>query len=285
MASGDFDIKFFSFTDSDAYYKGDVASGSADASARIYLEAISNLPQDMITFEADDSGLLKPFRSTLGVESVAGKILSSSTDFATVVTGSAFASMSGLLMSGSLQNLKNLQMISTIDRSKDNIDNILIVGPDKLTFQMTNKSPIPENETKKASIDEIESLFYDKRLSRIPNFKFMPPVNKSGSSRSRSQIGDFDNLSQGEILSFSQLEMDLSGRDSRQVSFSRTSPENNLSIQFFDQRYDSLLKLDAIDFGEFLDDNIIKRVFFVGKVFVDSFGSHTFVNLFTLIFE
>ena len=67
-----------------------------------------------------------------------------------------------------------------------------------------------------------------------------------------------------------------------------------------------MTKLDVIDFGLFtLTNNELKdiseedfrraqdrgqsvatkHVFFVGKLYVDSQGSHTFINVFTLIFE
>jgi hypothetical protein len=33
------------------------------------------------------------------------------------------------------------------------------------------------------------------------------------------------------------------------------------------------------------DDGTVQRMYFAGKVFVDDYGNHTFVNLFTLYFE
>ena len=63
---------------------------------------------------------------------------------------------------------------------------------------------------------------------------------------------------------------------------------NNLIGQFFEIGQSSFKKLDVIDFGEFVtedEDFPEKHVFFVGKVYPDSKGSYTFVNMFTLVFE
>ena len=50
-----------------------------------------------------------------------------------------------------------------------------------------------------------------------------------------------------------------------------------------------LKKLDIVDAGEFLDESdserLVKRVFYVGKVYNDSNNYATFLNLFTLIWD
>jgi hypothetical protein len=44
-------------------------------------------------------------------------------------------------------------------------------------------------------------------------------------------------------------------------------------------------KLDVIDFGSFPFENGDAHAFFVGKVYLDGLGRHTFINLFTIVFE
>ncbi len=44
ISTGDMKIEYVSFTDGGTYYAADIASGSSDASSRIFLEAC-NLPQ------------------------------------------------------------------------------------------------------------------------------------------------------------------------------------------------------------------------------------------------
>ena len=62
MAEGTFDISYVTFSDLGVSYDPDASSGHVDPTNRIYLEAC-NLPQDQITFEANDQGKIVPFRS------------------------------------------------------------------------------------------------------------------------------------------------------------------------------------------------------------------------------
>jgi hypothetical protein len=62
IARGDLKVEYISYSDVGTYYAKDLISGSADASSRLYFEQCS-LPQDQITFEADDSGNIKPFNN------------------------------------------------------------------------------------------------------------------------------------------------------------------------------------------------------------------------------
>jgi hypothetical protein len=61
MAEGTFDISYVTFTDLGVSYIKDSHEGHEDPTSKIYLEAC-NLPQDQITFEANDEGKLVPFR-------------------------------------------------------------------------------------------------------------------------------------------------------------------------------------------------------------------------------
>jgi hypothetical protein len=59
-------------------------------------------------------------------------------------------------------------------------------------------------------------------------------------------------------------------------------------MQMFETGNGKFLKLDVIDFGEFSTDETSranKRVFFIGKVFLDSVKMPTFVNLFTMVID
>ena len=61
-------------------------------------------------------------------------------------------------------------------------------------------------------------------------------------------------------------------------------------MQMFELSNDTFKKLDVIDFGIFNDPNdrqgrVEKHVFFLGKVYIDSTGTPTFVNLFTIIMD
>jgi hypothetical protein len=66
LASGNFKIKYASFTDGNVFYEEDLLAGTTDATLRIPFEAV-NKWQDNIVFETDDSGNLLNFQGD-GIE-------------------------------------------------------------------------------------------------------------------------------------------------------------------------------------------------------------------------
>ena len=60
-------------------------------------------------------------------------------------------------------------------------------------------------------------------------------------------------------------------------------------MQMFETGDGKFLKLDVIDFGEFNvpedEARPNKHVFFVGKVFIDTYGMPTFINIFTIVMD
>jgi len=284
LSTGGLNISFVAFSDSKTFYKSDL-SGSADAQSRVYLEA-ANLPQDQITFESDDSGKLSVFKGgNLGV--LGGKVLSgSNVKYLTYVTGSDFSTLASTVLSSSLDSFDKLRVIGSSDPFLD--DEKFRLSHNVVNFSATNNSPISPDRPKKVSIDDTESLFQDNRLSHLPNFKFLPPVNKPTIEEPNgSSLGNYLPIGQREILTFEELLSELP--DTKEViEFSLTSRENNVAAQFFEIMPNEIKKLEVIDFGSFLSNDPIfpeKRVFFVGKLFTDNYGSHTFVNVFTLIFS
>ena len=76
------------------------------------------------------------------------------------------------------------------------------------------------------------------------------------------------------------------------INFKKTSDHNSILMQVFetDPNRSKIKKLDIIDAGEFIDDEDVnqrfeKRVFYVGKIFFDSFNSPTFINIFTIVMD
>ena len=283
LASGKMIVEFVSFTDTDTFYEGDIASGSSDASARLFLEAV-NLPHDQLTFEADDAGRLVPFRgSALGV--LDGKVLSSSnSQFLSVVTGSAFTSVAETLLSSSIDNFNKLHAIRTDEAFFDD-EREFSTSTNKIRFTVTDNAPLRRDEVRSISINHVESLFQDRRLSNVPNFRYLPPVNFSATGTPTS-LGDYPVIGQRRTpMPYVQLKDDIAQRERQRVDFSVSSLRSNVVCQVFESRQDSLLKLDVIDYGDVDDAGLTKRVFFVGKVFIDGFGTQTFVNMFVLIFS
>lgn len=305
MASAGFVVQYVSFTDVMTHYRPDLVSGSADATTRIYLESC-NLPQDQITFEADDSGRLQPFSNSNNLTVKDGKILAYSFDAltASVLTGSnqnvsfesgdAFASSVASLFESSIENFGKLRLIGTKDRIFE--DDGFAAGNSRIQFSLTDDRPLPDRANWTANINNLESLFQDIRLSKLKNFKYLPPINKptspidtsKHSETWRLQLGEYKPWGNTAELTPKQLEHELSHFESigfsKQVVFEPTSRDNNIVGQFFEVNKDQVRKLDVIDYGTYVWKGKQRRAFFVGRVFVDDNDTQTFVHLFTLVF-
>lgn len=296
LASGQIRARYVSFTDSGTIYNVDTivsGSGLENGTKRFTFEAAGSLPKDSVTLETDDSGMLQAFPVQESERYVIrqGQVLSGSQSIR--VTGSQFASLAGSLLQGSINNFKDLHILKSPDPI-DGTERVFQIGPESVTFTITDKAPFASGkDIKVVSIDNVESLFYDKRLSHIPNFQFLPPVNSSNNAATQgSPLGTYVNLSQAPITTFEDIQAETKVADmtgfSETIRFTETSRQNNLACQLFELADDNMIsKLDVIDFGEFPspNNNGTRHVFFAGKVFEDSYGSQTFVNLFMLCFE
>jgi hypothetical protein len=297
ITSGRMRIEFATFTDGHTFYQGDIASGSDDASNRLFFEATS-LPTDQITFETDDSGNLISFNGG-GFEIGEDGIVYQGSDnrrLDPIISGSVFSSLVDGVLSSSIDNFKNLQTIGSKTFLEDEEFETDI---DFIDFNIANNSPFSDPDGAVISLDNIEPLFMDYRLGHVENFAFLPPViTADKSSTGESQVfGTYTDLNQSRVTTFDQiLDKVWPGYPSEEsipqfseVNFTKTSKLSNLMCQFFETGgvIDTRLKkLDIIDFGMFvLEEGSVKHVFFAGKIFIDSVGQPTFVNLFTLIFE
>ena len=234
------------------------------------------------------------------------------------ITGSSFKSMTRGFLTGSIDHFKKLYMIGSRNGIfQDESD--FSISPRSIKYSITNSVPFPSGTADNViNIDAIEPVFLDKRFAHFPNFKFLPPVDPKG-----RKIGNYIPLGEKEILSFNDI-IDNIGPlpveetydnvnpysyadgaekqinilkpgdpplypQSYTFKFNNTTDENNIVMQMFEISDNRLYKLDVVDFGEFLvDDDPVrpsKRVFFIGKVYDDSYGATTFVNLFTMVLD
>lgn len=312
LAEGGIDIKYVSFSDGATFYKADLEHGSEDATKRIYLEACQ-LPQDDISFLADDGGNLQTFRNSDGVQIAGGRILEYSFQALTssVLTGStqtvkplqgdSFAAQAETLLVSATDNFRKMYLIASKDKVFE--DDNFGLGPDKITFTITNDRPIANPNQRTAHIGATDSIFADPRFSHKPNFKYLPPVNKvKDTSIDRSDpratrqyyLGSYQPWGRTHVegLSYEQTMHELGYYSDlgymQTINFDPTSRENTLVGQFFERSYNTLRKLDVIDYGIHSTGNPnapVAHVFFVGKVEVDDKGTDTFIHLFTLVFE
>jgi hypothetical protein len=304
IAGGKLRAEYVSFTDATAFYSLDAVSGSADATVRLYFEQ-SHLPQDQITFEADDSGNLKPFKNAEGINLSSGKIANyvsasiytgSIKEFTTFLTGASFASTAGTLLASSINNFKNLYIIGTRDYVFE--DEGFGTGVSNIEYSISDNLPIDDDSLHERLVEDLPSLFSDKLLSNVDNFKFLPPINRIDDKLinksdplviQQNAIGNYSRFGEYDEYTPVQLENDLLEVEKlgfkKTLYFDPTSLNNKLVSQFFEISDSEMKKLDVIDYGQYYHNGVIKQAFFVGKVFVDSNGTDTFVRMFTIVFE
>lgn len=296
IATGNIRIEYASFSDSSTFYEADLLSGSSDPSNRLFLECSSS-PYDQITFETDDSGHLQPMKN-MNVPVVNGLILTGSGQF---VTGTNFINSANSLLSSSLSSFKNNFLIGTIDSLFEYEQ--FGLGQSFIKFRMTDKNPIDSSGLFAANVTAMESLFQDERMSHLPNFQYLPPINKPRDSTSVNfdskefldyhRLGNYPRIDHGKTKSevenkLKKVLSDFEARGNvRTINFEPTSNTNTLHCQFFELSNNQVKKLDIVDFGlvRLKEDGTTQRMFFAGKVYVDDFGAHTFVSLFTFYFE
>ena len=250
--------------------------------------------------------------------------LTSANNFLTMraVTGSQFASTSTAILKSFLTHFKSNKIIGTYS---SNGANKFELNKDELLFAISNTVPFKNGPNSEIiELDNAEPFFLDSKLSHFKNFTYLPPVNTDGSqladfpdlgSRKKETLqqikdhlgpnsfdksnlvpednyklridkrGDFNVVNREHL---EDLEVVLP-KQFETINFKSTSTHNNLVIQFYEDGPGSkLIKLDMVDAGSFIDedDNFTeKRIFYVGKVYSDSFNVPTFINIFTIVFD
>ena len=278
LASGQMKIEYATFTDLGSFYVGDTNGVIEDPTNRIYFEASSDLPSDLITFETDDSGLLIPYRADSFGAGGKNLTLSGTLRDSKNIDGSASAISTAIL-----ESWNNLQLIGTDDPIDD--EQGFELSKKNITFSITDSFPFKPNDIKSAVVDDIESLNHDVRLSNLQNFKYLPPINSAGVLAEKT-IGQFSNLNETLDADRQKFESRLSTLEFSDIEFTSTSIENNFVMQVFElSEDDGLIKLDVIDYGQrtsTTDKSKMVRTLFAGKILKDGFGNPTFVNIFTL---
>ena len=122
-------------------------------------------------------------------------------------------------------------------------------------------------------------------------FKHFEEIDDLGQDNEDMRIdksGDFKTVNRRKFL---PIDTEIV-KEYNVVKFNKTSDDNNLLMQLFeiDESRSKLKKLDIVDAGVYYEEEDInlkyeKRVFYVGKIFLDSFNTPTFINIFTIIMD
>ena len=283
IASGRMKIEYATFTDLGASYDATNDLSIEDPSGKLYFEALGDVSADMITFETDDSGYLRPFTGDSIAVTAGGNLLSGSTN----LVGSV-SQASDFLLQSITQSLGWNQIIGTNDPLSETTG--FQVSQPSITFNVRDGFPFDHSrgDVEWATLDSIESLQNDMRLSNLPNFKYLPPVNAAGTlaGKALANYPDYNEKSDTDRIA---MQSRLSQLESAEITFLETSSENNFIMQAFEIGAGSLInKLDAIDYGyrsSLENPQKLVRTIFLGKIYFDSSNDPTFVNMFTLELE
>lgn len=208
MSQGGFRPTFASFSDKNAVYDA-TNSSIQHVSESLCFQTPTNMPDDQIVYETDDSGNLFVGVAD-GSYSIVGNevfernnIVSESVSFAHS-TGEGFASTSTLIKAGTINSFKRNKFIRTWTgiradpkEFKTNIE--------EHTFVLSNSVPfptLPSNAT--ININSTETFMFDNKLTHHKNFQYMPPVNKDGSS-----FGTYQDLRSTSKETFSDIKRQL----------------------------------------------------------------------------
>ena len=286
LARNNLKIAYYSLSDATSFYENDV-SGSSDVTSRVYAEASPDLPQDVISLLANDAGQLTRVRSSAltGSTVYGGRLLQGTYEDQTVLSGSAFASTSGLILSSSLDNLRNNFVIGTVDEFFE--DSEFRAGPSRIEFGLTEDA----GPSTVANVTALETFFQDPLFSHLKNFQYLPPINKQTSiDTPPTLLGNYSALGGNIHMTFDDVKDEMAAARKvgrvRTVTFDPAPRTNNVHLQFFEQTNEGMSKLDVLDFGTYRDElGAPVRVLFVGKVYWDDYDAETFVRLFTVTLE
>ena len=275
--AGGLKVRYVTLSDTGFSYVGDSSEIALYSSASLGLECFST-PWDTVTVETDESGMMLGF---------AGDNFSVTPDGRAVVSGSVDPAfdVSAEITKTSLESFKNLQVIST--RNKFLNDPGLSVTPNNYSYTITNTFPF-SGEPPKSVIDDVDNFFTDKRLSNLPNFRYLPPTQRSRSDATAAEsLGNYANLSEENNFASRDPISALSSLEGVSVKFSSRTEDSTLAIQIFEEGPDYTQKLDVIRYGPvgISPEGGQSVVYFLGKVYEDGFKAPTFVNIFTLVLE
>jgi hypothetical protein len=300
LANGGLNVKYVSFTDAATFYAADLTSGSADASARLYLEQCG-LPHDAIMFRADEAGNVL---HDAALNTKNGQLIAYSFDPAVtgsqqavnVLSGGAeFSVRADDMLSLPSTNFSRLQAIGTLDTTFD--DNEFAVSNSDLAFVIGDDKPLAKIDSHVAHVDQLESVFNDARLSNVANFTYLPPINKVRDvsidtsdyhNTLQFSLGSYPMWGRTQCLTGAQIEQELRHYEElgyrRVITFDPTSLANNIVGQFFEIGFNTIRKLDVIDFGTYVWLGVTYHAYFVGRLVVDNNETDTFLHIFTIVF-
>ena len=171
-------------------------------------------------------------------------------------------------------------------------------GVSSIEFKLTDETPIKDKDLQTRLINDLPSLFEDEVFSKSLNFQYLPPINRLDNQLvnksdpaiiEANKVGDYSRFGEYDEYTNIELEDDLEEFEKagykKTIIFNPTSLNNKLVSQIFEINDADMKKLDVVEYGTYRYNDVLKSVYFVGKVFIDDNDTQTFVRMFTLVFE
>lgn len=206
------------------------------------------------------------------------------------------------ILAGAFDNYEQLRCLSTIDPIF--LEDKFTLSTDTINFDLSAFHGALKNKISQVpTLNSIDSIFSDDRFSSFLNYKYLPPIVKTGDNilpdktdinsikDSGRLLGDYPELGDNsEKLTHIKLMNRLSSYQNYNLEFIETTRQNNLLCQIFEvNKLGEIKKLDIVDFGTSKDENtpslLNNKVYFIGKTFLDDRGTACFLNIFSLIFS
>lgn len=274
IATGELKIEYASFSDRQMYYETAPNGELYDPGAKIYFESYST-DADQIVQELDAEANLVPFE-TDGFTLYGGNVISGSGN----TEQSNVRLYADALPEDSIKSLQRQMLLGTRNFMKNEIVDAFTVTPNEMTFYVDQIDTSSSTTIASASLNDVESIWQDYRATGVKNYRFLPPLNSTGEA-----LGSYTKINQSR-KSWTQISSGLTGTQSTRLTFSNTRTTNDIIGQIFEVSNKKLTKLAMIDGGFYQATNDIQlHVVYAGKLYKDTKGSLTFVNIFTLVFE
>ena len=180
ISNGMLRAEYASISDAETFYD---ALEVDDVSNRIFFQAMDS-PNNVIVLEKDDTGKMIEFNFSPTGSIVGNDIFEKDTTVTSslrlqAVTGLAFASSAKSIMNSFTSHFDSLQTLSAFEKSGNDFE----LSTERINFAISNSVPFPlgpHSET--INVNDAEPFFLDSKLTHLPNFDFLPPVNTDGSS-------------------------------------------------------------------------------------------------------
>lgn len=274
IANGGLKVQYVSFSDIGSSYE-DAGGGVAAEPVGVGFESFST-PSDQITVSTNDSGQL--IANSVGnyVLGNNGTVRQNASAAASLISADDF------LSTNLLESFKNQRIIG----SRNVVLNDAGFTITQATCSFKLNSETFGNNPSVAYSNDVESFFQDKRLAQSVNFMYLPPVQRLGSRSVTGSLGNYPNFAETYETSPDEIESSLSIMQSSEIEFDKFASKGQIAMQMFDISGSTMSKLDIIDYGNLptlTEDGRNRRLYFVGKVILDSNQVPTFINIFDIV--